>query len=261
MPMLDWLSRPVADIASVAVGNTVACALRTNGHVTCAGGASLLGDGTMFARSTLGGDVSFLDDAVALSAGDRHVCALRATNQISCWGENNDGQLSVSTPNIARAPLAVAGTYTAVAAGDTHTCGLREDGAVVCWGGNQFGQIGNGTATTLEPPTVVSGITDAVGIETGARSTYALRSSGGVSGWGWNFHGQLGNNMVADISPVVDAMLFEGVRSITSRTSGHACAQNTTRTVVYCWGYNAWSQLGDGTTENRAAPVAVIGLP
>jgi alpha-tubulin suppressor-like RCC1 family protein len=36
----------------------------------------------------------------------------------------------------------------------------------------------------------------------------------------------------------------------------HTCGV-TIHGVVYCWGRNEWGQLGDGTTEDRAAPVRV----
>jgi len=41
--------------------------------------------------------------------------------------------------------------------------------------------------------------------------------------------------------------------------SSHACAVLSDGTVN-CWGYNAYGQLGDGTTTNRTTPVAVSGI-
>src|SRR5205814_6126066 len=44
--------------------------------------------------------------------------------------------------------------------------------------------------------------------------------------------------------------------SVWSDTGGHACAVNGAG-QLYCWGYNAYGQLGDGTTTDRSVPTLV----
>ena len=38
----------------------------------------------------------------------------------------------------------------------------------------------------------------------------------------------------------------------------HTCGL-TTNAAAYCWGFNVWGQLGNGSTEDAAVPVAVSG--
>ena len=41
---------------------------------------------------------------------------------------------------------------------------------------------------------------------------------------------------------------------------GHTCGLATTGTV-YCWGYNDFAQLGDGSGKSSNVPVRVAGQP
>jgi hypothetical protein len=60
-----------------------------------------------------------------VSAGDGYACGLLLSNgEIRCWGSGNND------PNQASAP---AGSFVALSAGANHACALRIDGTAACW--------------------------------------------------------------------------------------------------------------------------------
>ena len=137
-----------------------------------------------------------IDDAVSVAAGWEHTCALHRSGEVSCWGDNNrgelgDGQKESTSPT----PVRVVGIDDAVAvsAGDWHTCALRSGGSISCWGYNGDGQLGNGSYESSNSPVEVAGITDAVSVAAGLKHACALRTGGAVTCWGNNDYAQLGN--------------------------------------------------------------------
>lgn len=104
---------------------------------------------------------------------------------------------------------------------------------------------------------------DVVSIWGGARSTIVLKSDGTVWTWGANFNGKLGiglssTNYVRSLVPVeVHGPGNVGyLNSITAVMGGeiHNVALKSDGTV-WSWGWNAFGQLGDGTTNEASAPV------
>ena len=75
----------------------------SNGSVQCWGynSSGQLGDGTTTTRLTpvTVSGIADIDiaNAVAVSAGDRHTCALLSNGSIQCWGHNFVGQLGDGT--------------------------------------------------------------------------------------------------------------------------------------------------------------------
>jgi alpha-tubulin suppressor-like RCC1 family protein len=76
--------------------------------------------------------------------------------------------------------------------------------------------------------------------------------------WGQGASGQLGDGTsTARLTPVPVAggHLFRLVES----GQFHTCGVSYPDNKAYCWGYNGSDELGDGTSTNRSAPVAVSG--
>ncbi len=149
----------------IAAGGSHTCALNADGGVRCWGAndAGQLGDGTTTSRSKAQNtNISGVESAVAVVAGESHTCALIANGTVRCWGANNDGQLGVGSSTAGSTkPLPVPGIKTAIAiaAGSFHTCAILADGSVQCWGLNKPGQIGDKTTTTRFTPVTVPSFT------------------------------------------------------------------------------------------------------
>ena len=181
-----------------------------------------------------------------------------------CWGQNYYGQLGDGTTQTRPAPVAVGGLGTgvvALAAGADHTCAVTSAGIPWCWGANSSGQLGDCSATSRSAPVAVYGLGyGVVGVAAGDNHSCAVTIGGAAWCWGQNYNGQLGNGTTtsATCGPVGVSGLGSGVAAISGGVN-YTCAR-TGAGALMCWGSNWQGQLGDGTTNNRTAPVAVTGL-
>ncbi len=284
---------------AVVSGAEGSCALTNTGGVRCWGynGEDQLGTGQEgLVASSVPVDVSGLKmGLVALAAGDRHSCALTSTGGVKCWGMARSGQLGDGTAQRRLAPVDVVGLTSgakAVAGGVNSSCALTSGGGVKCWGSNSSGNLGDGTSVNSSAPVDVVGLSSGVTAVTAncaltsaggvkcwgypygltpvdvfapgsgivaVTHACALTSAGGVKCWGFNDRGQIGDGTTVNRPTPVDVVgLTSGVTAV-SAWGGHGCALLSAGGVK-CWGENEFGQVGDGTTVDRTAPVAVAGL-
>jgi alpha-tubulin suppressor-like RCC1 family protein len=227
-----------------------------------------LGDGTANS-SSVPVDVSGITNAVAVVAATSHSCALLATGEVVCWGDNTQRQLG--NANLADAfsntPVSVGNTAQAgvsnLAASGSHSCAIS-GGGVICWGDNNSGQLGDGTGLSNSQPVNVADVDNVVSMGLGYSHGCAVRSDGTARCWGRGFNGELGNGQSETaenyVYPKPITHAFDALGTITHFSTGlkHACA--VIGAAVYCVGDNARGQLGDGTQQTRTTPVQVSGL-
>jgi alpha-tubulin suppressor-like RCC1 family protein len=208
--------------------------------------------------------VASLTDATAITAGSTHICALRRTGRVVCWGgihgnaygQFGDGTRSASSdiaPRPAFSEVTGITNATAISAGSLFTCALLADRTVRCWGYNGYGQLGDGTTTDSPVPVTVAGLSNVAEISAGSHHVCARLTTGQVRCWGYNFFGQLCNGTVLNSSSPTVAMGVSNAAQL-SLGSLHTCMRLTTGRVVCC-GRNIEYQLGTGVTTNSYVPV------
>lgn len=210
------------------------CGIHGNGRVQC-----------------LGGDVDWqnthktpvpipdLDDAVTLSQGEFHDCALTRAGTVRCWGNNRDGERGDGTTadQPLPAPGLVSGISDAVSvvSGSYHNCAIIKSGRIECWGQNSHGQLGDGTTVNQATPVVVAGVESATALAAGTFHTCALVSGGRAMCWGGNFDGEIGDGKSGAnrLSP----SLVNNVDHATAIAAGNfnTCAL-LPKGEVRCWG-------------------------
>jgi alpha-tubulin suppressor-like RCC1 family protein len=266
----------LTNAVAISAGGDHACALLVDGSARCWGGDYFgeLGDGIILHCTSCASSapvvVKGLANAVAISAGTAHSCALLANGTAKCWGDNESGQLGNGTTTSSSMPVVVSGLFSAVAisVGEGHSCALLSNGWAKCWGDNQaFGELGNGTTTNSSIPVVVKGLTTAVAITTGINHSCGVLANGTAKCWGANLNGELGDgtftgsgqcgNNPCRTTPVAVSGLATAVAISGGLYASCALLANGT---AKCWGNNDSGQLGDGTTTESSTPVVVMGI-
>jgi len=140
------------------------------------------------------------------------------------------------------------GAFASIAPSGRHTCALTFEGEPVCFGSGNF--IPTPTRRSVWPIRLDTDLRferlTSGGI-IAASYTCGLTADGEAFCWGWNVGAETWATEPTAIAP---GLAFTQI----SGGERHVCGI-TTDGRAYCWGTNDRGQLGDGTTEHRAAPV------
>jgi alpha-tubulin suppressor-like RCC1 family protein len=99
------------EIAEIACGGNHTCARTKKYAVLCWGDNRYgqLGDGTAVnERASPAGVAGLAEETLQIVAGANHTCALTAQGDVTCWGDNEHGQLGAGDRSGSRVPIAPA---------------------------------------------------------------------------------------------------------------------------------------------------------
>lgn len=151
----------ITNAISVHAGGQFACALLTDGSVTCWGSNSTgeSGDGATFTKHLSPVAVKGLrDNVIAMDTGSNHVCAILADHTVQCWGKNVNGQLgnnvdlSKQKNKTSNKPVDVVelSSIEQLSLGGDSSCARKSDGQILCWGDDTYGQLGDGKGLKVD---------------------------------------------------------------------------------------------------------------
>lgn len=245
---------------TISAGETSTCGIDTSGQLWCWGDNTFyqLGNGTTqdsVTPSLVTSDTNWVN----VASGAAHYCAIKADGSLWCWGWNSEGQTGtgsfgagagVTVPTRVGEDI----NWIKLSLGNVYSCALKSDHTLWCWGKLP----GSQNPSPATSPERVTGDTDWSLVTVGGQHACAIKTGGSLWCWGLNDYGQVGNglagNSAFELLPVrvgtdTDWTVVKGIGDTT-------CALKSGNSL-WCWGYNAYGQLGDGTQVNKYVPVRI----
>ncbi len=263
----------LSGVSQVSLGANFSCALvATNNRVKCWGwnGYGELGNAAAVTNqdtplTVMLASGSPLNQVISIAAGEYHMCALRTSGRVWCWGDNADGELGTGTTtssDVNPGQVVGASSVNSIASGGFHSCAIISAHHALCWGLNTSGQLGRGNTTNSNVAVSANG---PGGVQEAAAGSYftCLRYSGhNIKCFGDNGYGQRGTGSTTPghtTSPGLNVVLSETVLQVAAGDT-YTCALLGPWGRVSCWGFGQFGSIGNGGTGNSSTPLMVVGL-
>lgn len=227
-------------VTEIAAGGNRTCARRRDGAIFCWGSRDLVpadGNSNCHEQDDYPKQIA-LPPSAHVATGPTHSCAVTATGDVWCWGDNRSGELGNGSVDATfhDVPVQVVDTSGApltamrdIAAGPGYACAIGLNDAVSCWGSNTIAAADGGAQTR---GTVMPSGTDIATFATGDQDFCGVTKSGPVVEC-WNRFGNYSPPpAVGTASPVRVAL---GDR--------HKCVFDSS-SQVFCDGLNIMGQTG-----------------
>lgn len=258
--------------SAISTGTLSTCGLRSDGEMRCWGNKNSLPVNFpslyAFAPMEIAGDY----DWKMISSSDLHSCGIQADSTLWCWGTDTNGQLGngAADSTFKYAPVSVSGggSWIYVDVGGRSSCGIKSDNTLWCWGDDTNAQLGNGATTgNIHLPAQISGGGSWKTISLSESHACGIKSDDTLWCWGDDTSGQLGNGATSSVqnAPVQIAAGTFWKDVTTARrffspfvNSSMTCGIQTDNTL-WCWGNDAYGQLGTAASQSEDTPASVTG--
>lgn len=247
--------------SSLAAGSHFTCGITYDKYLMCWGDNDRrqLGTNQSVLQTLTPSKSVNLAKVHSVTAGDKHVCAsLLFDGSVVCWGGNGLNQLNNGTHRTSPFPVPISQvdgpSLVGMSAGANFTCAVHRKHAVTCWGEALRGDLRQPVnAEENWSPDFSSFSEGFTTVAAGKEHACGLSLNDEVICWGRNSEGQTGQSVLKTNSePARVNKLAANIDSI-STGDQHTCVSSTTA-GIYCWGSNAFGQLGDGKKTSSSAP-------
>ena len=198
-----------------------------------------------------------------ISASAYHSVALTADGRVWSWGYNGLGQLGDGTTTNRSSPVPLSGVpgmsrIVEIGTGGYYTFALDDQGVLWGWGANSSRQISKDSTFSFLKPVKIDLPGPVSRFACGNHHALALGRDGKIWGWGASYNGQLGqahNNPVTGFVEIVRPVGMQHVKALAAGDDNSYAVDVAGK--MWAWGYNFYSELGDGSNTDRHAPVPV----